>query len=95
MNPWLSGSSQALSPSEVRDTWLNPRYLLRDMGWHFQDNLGLLELCAILGEEGAAGVSPPTAARQAALAVEQVGSWGSSVSNHLRCTFPNSATTGI
>lgn len=76
MKPWVSGSSQALSPPEVKDTWLNPRPPLRDIGWHSQNNLGLLELCAVLGEEGAAGTSPPAAAAgQAPLTGEQVGSW--------------------
>lgn len=83
MKPWVSGSPQDLSPPEVRDTWLTPRPPLRDTGWHSQENLGLLELCEILGEEGAAGACPPAAAtRKEPLPGEEVGSHVSGVSSH-------------
>lgn len=94
MKPWVSGSSRALSPTEVRGRWLNPRPPPRDIGWHFQDNLGLLELCTILGEEWAAGAFPPAAASQAPLAGEQVGSWGSGVHSHPQLFSPHLCHNG-
>lgn len=75
MKPQMSGSPWDFSSPEVREMCLSPP--LREIDLRSQNNLGLLELCTTLCEEGTPGTCPPCVARWALLAGEQARSWSS------------------